>query len=181
MLLSAQRTKTRAYRSSSHLFVNQFEKMDRSKSNTSGANHKDIICGQSFEPVDILQEIGRLRNTPVDIVKSKQEDAHELLCQLLSELHDEICSILYNTPTVKAGRSLALLSSSQTHRFTLSRRTGNQCRSDHSDGTQRRGEIGRLAPGWEKKSHACSPNGTNTSLTITPIRQSDCNICCFPF
>jgi hypothetical protein len=67
--------------------------MDRSKS--SPANHKDIICGQPFDPTDILEEISRLRHTPVDIVKTKQEDAHELLCQLLSELHDEICSILY--------------------------------------------------------------------------------------
>ena len=83
--------------------------MDRSKSNTSGTNHKDIICGQSFEPVDMLQEIARLRNAPVDVVKTKQEDAHELLCQLLSELHDEICSILYNTPTVKAGMTLDLI------------------------------------------------------------------------
>jgi hypothetical protein len=77
--------------------------MDRSKSSTGGANHKDIICGQSFDATDILQEIARLRRVPLDIVKTKQEDAHELLCQLLSELHDEICSILYNTPTNKNG------------------------------------------------------------------------------
>ncbi|CAF1176623.1 unnamed protein product [Adineta steineri] len=87
-----------------HLFVNQFEKMDRSKSST--ANHKDIICGQPFDPVDILQEIARLRRLSVDAVKTKQEDAHELLCQLLSELHDEICSILYNTSTNKNEESL---------------------------------------------------------------------------
>jgi hypothetical protein len=81
--------------------VNQFEKMDRSKSNA--ANHKDIICGQPFDPVDVLEEIARLRHLPLDSVKNKQEDAHELLCQLLNELHDEICSILYNTSTNKNG------------------------------------------------------------------------------
>jgi ubiquitin carboxyl-terminal hydrolase 10 len=85
-----------------HLFVNQFEKMDRSKSST--ANHKDIICGQPFDPIDILQEIARLRHLSIDIVRTKQEDAHELLCQLLSELHEEICSILYNTSTNKNGK-----------------------------------------------------------------------------
>ena len=69
--------------------------MDRSKSNTS--NHKDIVCGQSFDPIDVVEEIARLRRLPIDIIKTKQEDAHELLCQLLSELHDEICSILYKT------------------------------------------------------------------------------------
>ncbi|CAF0796701.1 unnamed protein product, partial [Adineta ricciae] len=88
-----------------HSFVNQFEKMDRSKSNA--ANHKDIICGQPFDPVDILQEIARLRRVSVDVVKSKQEDAHELLCQLLSELHDEICSILYRTSTNKSEESMS--------------------------------------------------------------------------
>ncbi|CAF0751485.1 unnamed protein product [Rotaria sordida] len=87
-----------------HLFVNQFEKMDRSKSNS--ANHKDIICGQPFDPVDILEEIARLRHVSIDIVKTKQEDAHELLCQLLSELHEEICSILYNTAINKNDESL---------------------------------------------------------------------------
>ncbi|CAF0765492.1 unnamed protein product [Rotaria sp. Silwood1] len=87
-----------------HSFVNQFEKMDRSKSNS--ANHKDIICGQPFDPVDILQEIARLRNVSLDIVKTKQEDAHELLCQLLSELHEEICSILYNTAINKNDESV---------------------------------------------------------------------------
>ncbi|CAF4637222.1 unnamed protein product, partial [Rotaria sp. Silwood1] len=76
-----------------HSFVNQFEKMDRSKSNS---NYKDIICGSSFEPIDVLQELSRLRHVPIEIIKSKQEDAHELLCQLLSEIHDEICQILYN-------------------------------------------------------------------------------------
>jgi ubiquitin carboxyl-terminal hydrolase 10 len=81
-----------------HSFVNQFEKMDRSKSNS---NHKDIICGTSFEPADVLQELSRLRHTPVELVKSKQEDAHELLCQLLSEIHDEICQILYNPSSNK--------------------------------------------------------------------------------
>jgi hypothetical protein len=78
--------------------------MDRSKS--SAANHKDIICGQPFDPTDILQEISRLRHIPIDIVKTKQEDAHELLCQLLSELHDEICSILYS----KNGKELEIFS-----------------------------------------------------------------------
>lgn len=86
---------------SSHSFVNQFEKMDRSKSNT---NHKDIICGASFEPTDVLQELSRLRHTPIELIKSKQEDAHELLCQLLSEIHDEICQILYNSSTNKNGK-----------------------------------------------------------------------------
>ncbi len=75
--------------------------MDRSKSN---ANHKDIICGTSFEPIDVLQELSRLRQTPIEIIKSKQEDAHELLCQLLSEIHDEICQILYNSSTNKNGK-----------------------------------------------------------------------------
>ncbi|CAF2393832.1 unnamed protein product [Rotaria sp. Silwood2] len=87
-----------------HSFVNQFEKMDRSKSNS--ANHKDIICGQPFDPIDILQEIARLRSVSIDIVKTKQEDAHELLCQLLNELHEEICSILYNTAINKNDESL---------------------------------------------------------------------------
>ncbi|UJR10689.1 hypothetical protein I4U23_014883 [Adineta vaga] len=81
-----------------HSFVNQFEKMDRSKSSS---NHKDIVCGAAFEPSDVLQELSRLRHLPIDVVKSKQEDAHELLCQLLSELHDEICQILYNASTNK--------------------------------------------------------------------------------
>lgn len=86
----------------SHSFVNQFEKMDRSKSNT---NHKDIICGAAFEPLDVLQELSRLRHLPVEVVKSKQEDAHELLCQLLSEIHDEICQILQQSSTNKNGES----------------------------------------------------------------------------
>jgi ubiquitin carboxyl-terminal hydrolase 10 len=95
-----------------HLFVNQFEKMDRSKSNA--ANHKDIICGQPFDPIDILEEIARLRHLSLDIVKTKQEDAHELLCQLLSELHDEICSILYNTLTNKNGIEESLITSDES-------------------------------------------------------------------
>lgn len=77
-----------------HSFVNQFEKMDRSKPLS---NHKDIVCGNPFEANDILQELSRLRNTPIELIKSKQEDAHELLCQLLSEIHDEICQILHNS------------------------------------------------------------------------------------
>jgi len=68
--------------------------MDRSKPNT---NHKDIVCGNPFEATEVLQELARLRNTPVELVKNKQEDAHELLCQLLSEIHDEICQILQNS------------------------------------------------------------------------------------
>jgi len=85
--------------------------MDRSKS--SSANHKDIICGQPFDPIDILQEIARLRRISIDIVKTKQEDAHELLCQLLSELHDEICSILYNTSINKNGIEESLINSDE--------------------------------------------------------------------
>jgi hypothetical protein len=87
-----------------HSFVNQFEKMDRSKSNT---NHRDIKCGTSFEPIDVLQELSRLRNIPIELIKSKQEDAHELLCQLLSEIHDEICQILYNSSTNKNEESIS--------------------------------------------------------------------------
>jgi len=75
--------------------------MDRSKSN---ANHKDIVCGTPFEPTDVLQELSRLRHVPIEVIKSKQEDAHELLCQLLSEIHDEICQILYNSSTNKNGK-----------------------------------------------------------------------------
>jgi hypothetical protein len=86
--------------------------MDRSKSNA--ANHKDIICGQPFDPIDILEEIARLRHLSLDIVKTKQEDAHELLCQLLSELHDEICSILYNTLTNKNGIEESLITSDES-------------------------------------------------------------------
>ncbi len=76
--------------------------MDRSKAN---ANHRDIICGTSFEPNDVLQELSRLRHVPIEVIKSKQEDAHELLCQLLSETHDEICQILYNSSTNKNGKT----------------------------------------------------------------------------
>lgn len=81
----------------SHKFVNQFEKMDRSKSTSSvsTSNHKDIVCGQPFDPIDVLDEIARLRRIPIEIVQNQQEDAHELLTQLLYELHEEICSILY--------------------------------------------------------------------------------------
>ena len=81
----------------SHKFVNQFEKMDRSKSTSSASasNHKDIVCGQPFDALDVLEEIARLRRIPVELVKNQQEDAHELLSQLLNELHEEICSILY--------------------------------------------------------------------------------------
>jgi hypothetical protein len=85
--------------------------MDRSKANS--ANHKDIICGQPFDPIDILEEIARLRHLSLDIVKTKQEDAHELLCQLLSEIHDEICSILYNTSTNKNGIEDSLITSDE--------------------------------------------------------------------
>ena len=84
-----------------HKFVNQFEKMDRSKStsNASTPNHKDIVCGQPFDPIDVLEEIARLRRIPIEIVQNQQEDAHELLTQLLNELHEEICSILYPNKT----------------------------------------------------------------------------------
>ena len=85
----------------SHSFVNQFEKMDRSKSNS---NYKDIICGAPFDAIGILQELSRLRHQPVEIIKTKQEDAHELLCQLLSEIHDEICQILYHSSSNKNGK-----------------------------------------------------------------------------
>jgi hypothetical protein len=77
--------------------------MDRTKSN---ANHKDIVCGPSFEPIDILQELSRLRHVPIELIKSKQEDAHELLCQLLSEIHDEICQILYPSSASRNGRTM---------------------------------------------------------------------------
>lgn len=76
--------------------------MDRSKPNTS--SQKDIICGEAFEPTDIIQEIARLRQVSLEVVKTKQEDAHELLCQLLSEIHEEICSVLYNTSNNKNGK-----------------------------------------------------------------------------
>ncbi|CAF0845330.1 unnamed protein product [Didymodactylos carnosus] len=82
-----------------HVFVNKFEKMDRSKHSVS-ANHKDIVCGQPFEATNMLNEIARLRKVPLDVVKTKQEDAHELLCQLLNELHEEICNVLYKTPVL---------------------------------------------------------------------------------
>ena len=75
--------------------------MDRSKPSS---NHKDIICGDPFEAADVLQELARLRHLPVDLIKSKQEDAHELLCQLLNEIHDEICLILYNSSANKNGK-----------------------------------------------------------------------------
>jgi hypothetical protein len=74
--------------------------MDRSKSSS---NHKDIVCGSPFDPIEVLQELARLRHVPVELIKSKQEDAHELLCQLLSEIHDEICQITYNSPSNKNG------------------------------------------------------------------------------
>jgi predicted site-specific integrase-resolvase len=85
----------------SHFFVNQFEKMDRSKSSS---NHKDIVCGAPFEPTEVLQELSRLRHAPIEIIKSKQEDAHELLCQLLNEIHEEICQILYSSSANKNGK-----------------------------------------------------------------------------
>ena len=75
--------------------------MDRSKSNS---NYKDIICGAPFDPLVILQELSRLRHQPVEIIRTKQEDAHELLCQLLSEIHDEICQILYHSSSNKNGK-----------------------------------------------------------------------------
>jgi ubiquitin carboxyl-terminal hydrolase 10 len=87
-----------------HSFVNQFEKMDRSKSSS---NHKDIVRGTPFEPIEILQELSRLRHTPIELIKSKQEDAHELLCQLLNEIHEEICQILYNSSANKNEESIS--------------------------------------------------------------------------
>ena len=86
--------------------------MDRSKPNS--ANHKDIICGQPFDPINVLEEIARLRHQSLDIIKTKQEDPHELLCQLLTELHEEICSILYNTSSNKNGIEESSTSSDQT-------------------------------------------------------------------
>ena len=86
--------------------------MDRSKPNA--ANHKDIICGQPFDPVDVLKEIARLRHLSLDIVKAKQEDAHELLCQLFNELHEEICSILYSTSTNKNGIEESVVTSEES-------------------------------------------------------------------
>jgi len=76
--------------------------MDRSKSSS---NHKDIVRGAPFEPTDVLQELSRLRHAPIEIIKSKQEDAHELLCQLLNEIHEEICQILYNSSSNKNGKN----------------------------------------------------------------------------
>jgi hypothetical protein len=61
----------------------------------SSANHTDIICGTSFEQNDVLQELSRLRHASVEIIRSKQEDAHELLCQLLSEIHDEMIRSIF--------------------------------------------------------------------------------------
>lgn len=81
--------------------------MDRSKSTS---NNKDIVCGSAFEPIDVLQELSRLRRVPVDIIKNKQEDAHELLCQLLSEIHDEICQILYKSSANKPGKVIKNIS-----------------------------------------------------------------------
>lgn len=76
-----------------HHFINQFEKMDRNKSNS---NSREIIFGSPFDATKVLEEIARLRNLPVEIIRSKQEDAHELLCQLLNQIHEEICQILYS-------------------------------------------------------------------------------------
>jgi hypothetical protein len=77
--------------------------MDRSKSSS---NHKDIVRGAPFEPTEVLQELSRLRHTPIELIKSKQEDAHELLCQLLNEIHEEICQILYNSSANKNGKKI---------------------------------------------------------------------------
>ena len=87
--------------SSSHSFVNQFEKMDRTKTNT---HYRDIVCGPSFDATEILQELARLRQMPVEAIQNKQEDAHELLCQLLNEIHDEICQIVSPSSTNKNGK-----------------------------------------------------------------------------
>lgn len=84
-----------------HAFVNQFDKMDRTKTN----NHREIICGTSFDANEVLQELSRLRHQPIEFILNKQEDAHELLCHLLNEIHDEICQILYPTSTNKNGKN----------------------------------------------------------------------------
>lgn len=86
-----------------HSFVNQFDKMDRTKAN----NHREIICGTSFDANEILQELSRLRHQPIELILNKQEDAHELLCQLLNEIHDEICQILYPTSNNKNEESIS--------------------------------------------------------------------------
>ena len=75
--------------------------MDRTKAN----NHREIICGTSFDANEVLQELSRLRHQPIELILNKQEDAHELLCQLLNEIHDEICSVLYPTSNNKNGKS----------------------------------------------------------------------------
>ena len=133
----------------SHAFVNQFEKMDRSKSSTSGGgiNHKDIICGQPFEPTDVLQEIARLRRVPLELVKSKQEDAHELLCQLLSELHEEICSVLYPITPNRNGRKrhFSFKRHNRSGFFLHRRRTSREHGDSPSPGDQWRRKSGRLA------------------------------------
>jgi hypothetical protein len=86
---------------SSHSFVNQFDKMDRTKPH---GNHKDIVCGAPFDATEVLQELARLRKSPVEIVQNKQEDAHELLCLLLSEIHEEICQILTQATNNRSGK-----------------------------------------------------------------------------
>lgn len=150
----------------SHAFVNQFEKMDRSKSSTSGGgiNHKDIICGQPFEPTDVLQEIARLRRVPLDVVKSKQEDAHELLCQLLSELHEEICSVLYHTTPNRTGRKrrFSFKRDNRSGVFVHRRRTSREHGDSLSPSDQWRRKSGRLASSRQTQSHARSSNGKAT-------------------
>lgn len=81
--------------------MNEFDKMDRNKSNTT--NHKDISCGSPFNASEILEVVGRLRKLPIEIVQSKQEDAHELLCQLLSEIHEEMCQVVFPNASTKTG------------------------------------------------------------------------------
>ncbi|CAF1081167.1 unnamed protein product [Didymodactylos carnosus] len=116
-----------------HVFVNKFEKMDRSKYPIS-ANHKDIVCGQPFEATNMLSEIARLRKSPLDVVKTKQEDAHELLCQLLSELHEEICNILYKTPVppnyTEEQSTSATQNSTTTTANNVSQTNGNDEKSE---------------------------------------------------
>lgn len=97
--------------------------MDRSKPS---ANHKDIICGDAFEPTEILEELARIRHIPVDIIRNKQEDAHELLCQLLNEIHDEICLILYQSSANKNGTTID--GSIELYFFFLFRRINIQFR-----------------------------------------------------
>ena len=74
--------------------------MDRTKANP---HYRDIVCGPSFDATEVLQELARLRQVPVELIQNKQEDAHELLCQLLSEIHEEICQVVSPNSSNKNG------------------------------------------------------------------------------